>query len=203
MLIIGWLHWWQVHPPILINSGKHHPSKTTCRYSWHSYIQHPTSSTNEVRRIFGQIFTRLCHYSTDTSPHNRIEHIIAGHRWSKGNNIVQEDGDRHTHDLAPTRQKSSFLLIEHRWALMRRRRHIHSSKWRPPYTWLGTDEAKVIIFINTFCLHPMWRCCYKDWVLAIQESPSYTKTFNILHEDMMIITQFNWRFSTYSLCRCN
>jgi hypothetical protein len=29
MLIIGWLHWWQVHKPTLINSGKHHPSKTT------------------------------------------------------------------------------------------------------------------------------------------------------------------------------
>jgi hypothetical protein len=25
----------------IINSGKHRPSKTTHRYSWHSYIHHP------------------------------------------------------------------------------------------------------------------------------------------------------------------
>jgi hypothetical protein len=131
-------------------------SMITRRYLWHSYIYHPTSSTDEARQIFGQVFMRLSHYSTDTSPHNGIEHIVAGHRWGKGDTTVREDEDRHTHDWAPTRWKSSSSLIEHRWAPTRWRRHICSSWWRPAYTWLGTDKAKAIIFINSSCSHPMW-----------------------------------------------
>jgi hypothetical protein len=37
------------------------------------------SSTDEDIQIFGQVFTRLSYYSTDMSPHNGIEHIVAGH----------------------------------------------------------------------------------------------------------------------------
>jgi hypothetical protein len=114
MVIIGWLHLWQVHPSILINYGKHHSSKITCCYSWHSYIHHPTSSIDETRQIFGQVFMRLCHYSTDTSPHNGIGHIITRHRQGEGNKIVQEDEDWRTHDWTPMRWKSSFSLIKHR-----------------------------------------------------------------------------------------
>jgi hypothetical protein len=86
----------------------------------------------------------------------------AGHRRGEGDISVWVDEDRHIHDWALTRWKSYFFsMIKDRWAPTRQRRHIHSSKWRPMYIWLGTDEAKVILFINISNLHPTWRwCCY-------------------------------------------
>jgi hypothetical protein len=68
-------------------------SKFICHHPWHSYIHHPTSSTNEARRIFGQVFTRLSHYSTDTPSHNGIRHIVARHRRGEGNITVRVDED--------------------------------------------------------------------------------------------------------------
>jgi hypothetical protein len=133
-------------------------------------------------RFFGQVFTRLCHYSTDISPHNGIGYIIARHRWGEGSTSVWVDENRSIHDWALMRRKSYFSLTEHHWAPTRRRRHICSSRWRPAYTWLGTDKAKFIFFINTSYLHLTWWCCCHDWVSAIQRPLS-----NILHEDMTTI----------------
>jgi hypothetical protein len=114
-------------------------------------------------RFFGQVFMRLSYYSIDMSPHNWIGHIVARHRWGEGNKTVQEDKDRGTYDWVLTRQKSSSSLIKHRSAPTRRRRHIRLSRWRPVYTWLSTVEAKVILIINTSCLHLTWRWCWLDF----------------------------------------
>jgi hypothetical protein len=162
---------------------------TIRRYLWHWYIHHTTSSSDEARQIFGQVFMRLSHYSTDTSPHNGIKHIIIGHRQGEGDTTVREDEDRHTHGWAPPRQKPSFSLIERCWAPMRRRWHFHSSKWIPAYIWLDTDEVKVILFISTSRLHPMWRRHCYDCVSAIQNPPSYIEASNTLHEDMTTIAR--------------
>jgi hypothetical protein len=80
------------------------PPSTITRYSWHSYIHHPTSSTDVARRIFGQVFTRLNKVITpptrplttgsDTSLLGTDEVKVT---------LVQEDEDRHTHDWAPIR----------------------------------------------------------------------------------------------------
>jgi hypothetical protein len=72
------------------------------------------------------------------------------------------------------------------------RQHNHrSSRWRSAYTWLDTDEAKVILFINTSCLYPTWWWCCHDWVLAIQRSPHafHSHTHMSLHEDTTMITR--------------
>jgi hypothetical protein len=61
----------------------------------------PTSSTDVARRIFGQVFMRLSHYSTDMSPHNGIGHIVAAHRRAEGNTTVQVDEHGRIHDWAP------------------------------------------------------------------------------------------------------
>jgi hypothetical protein len=86
--------------------------------------------------------------------------------------------------VVPIRQKSSSSLIEHRWVPTRQRWHIRSNRWRTAYIWLDTDEAKVILFINTFRLHPTWRWCCHDWISAIQKPPSCippTYTWAILY----------------------
>jgi hypothetical protein len=104
-----------------------------------------------------------------------------GTNETEDDTTLYRDKDRHTHDWVPTRWKSSFSLMELCWAPMRRMRYIHLSKWRSTHTWLSTNETKVIIFINTFCLHQTWRCrCNDDHY-----------------------TQLNQRFSTDLLCRCN
>jgi hypothetical protein len=78
----------------------------TRHYLCCSHIHHNTSSTDEARWIFGQVFMRPSYYSTDTSFIMMGSNILSG-QWGEGNTIVWVDEDRRTHDWALTRRKSS------------------------------------------------------------------------------------------------
>jgi hypothetical protein len=92
-----------VHP-----ASKHRPSKIiTHHYLWHPYIfisyiyywwgyMDLWSSIHEVELL---LHRHVFHY-------DKIEHTTR-HRWGEDNTTVRVDEDRHTHDWAPMRQKSS------------------------------------------------------------------------------------------------
>jgi hypothetical protein len=90
------------------------------------------------------------------------------------------------------------------WAPTRQRRHFRSNWWGLTDTWLGTDEAKVIPFINTTCLPSIWQWCRCDWVSAIQTPHQHTHFIhphNKRHTTLRYDdhdAQLNRRFSTNS-----
>ena len=134
--------------------GKHHPSKTTCRYSRQSCTYRLLSSTDDARRDMAWCW-----------------HDSKSPTW----HVIYNDG-LNTSLLCTDEAKATlpFKLI------------------KMAYKWLGTDEAKAILFISTH-LFPTWHVTefwqYKSHSHHIRSTRTHSATSNPLHEDTTTIAR--------------